>query len=98
MHVVGSPVMVCSDLCCAVCSLHMLARQYSILLARQRKLNTRRYLIIASMVNTCITNNTVIAGREILYNSRLQLYIIVKYYRLFLKKKNHPFLYHKILL
>ena len=46
--------MVCSDLCCAVCSLHMLARQYSILLARQRKLNTRKYLIIASIVNTYI--------------------------------------------
>ena len=47
--------MVCNDLCCAVCSLHMLARQYSILLARQRKLNTRKYLIIASIVNTYIT-------------------------------------------
>ena len=49
---VTSPVMVCSALCCAVCSLHMLARQYSILLARQRKLKTRKYFIIASEVNT----------------------------------------------
>ena len=36
----------------AVWSLHMLARQYSILLLRHRKLNTLKYLSMASPVNT----------------------------------------------
>ena len=49
---IAIPLIVDSVLWLAVWFLHMLARQYSILLPRHRKLNILRYFSIASAVKT----------------------------------------------